>query len=250
MSGGRNPISIGEKFGTLTVLERLPIPKGKIYYQLRCRCDCGLEVTVWAGKFRQGARCPVCSGKPIATRRPRLRPGDAFGTRVIVARSGGTSKHPRFLVRCQCGEEQEVAGGSIGSKKCMKCRRWGQPIKYSGVRTAEYALYRSWTGMRYRCSAVDDVRCRAWAGRGIKVCSEWDQDFKAFEKWSLANGWRKGLSLDRIDVDGDYGPDNCEWVTRGENSKRARATYVSVRRSVDPFGPDSYLPIEAMFGGC
>jgi hypothetical protein len=69
-------------------------------------------------------------------------------------------------------------------------------------------------------------RTRAKAGRnarwyaGISVCPEW-QKFEGFRDWALANGYREGLSLDRIFVWGDYEPGNCEWVTRSENSRRA-----------------------------
>lgn len=63
-------------------------------------------------------------------------------------------------------------------------------------------------------------RTKYWAGRGITVCAEW-ATFAAFKTWAEANGYRKGMSLDRIHSRGNYVPSNCEWVTRGENSKRA-----------------------------
>lgn len=88
-------------------------------------------------------------------------------------------------------------------------------------------LYHAWIQMRRRCNIeITDGRNDRWAHRGIRVCEEWENSFETFEKWSLANGYLPGLSLDRYpDNDGNYEPSNCEWTTRSINSKRARALY-------------------------
>ena len=68
-----------------------------------------------------------------------------------------------------------------------------------------------------------------WYGaRGIKVCDEWVNNVSAFIEWSLANGYKKGLSLDRIDNDGDYKPSNCQWISLAENgAKNRRVRYIT-----------------------
>lgn len=110
----------------------------------------------------------------------------------------------------------------------------GRKNKYGDKSVAGLKLYQSWVAMRRRCDPeVEPIRNARWAGRGIKVCAEW-QDFVVFRQWAMDNGYREGLSLDRLDNDGDYEPSNCEWVTRSVNSKRCRALHKMVLRSSLP----------------
>lgn len=163
----------------------------------------------------------------------KLYAGDRRGNLTFLARVGGTAKHPRYRVRCDCGNEYEMNSGSFSNgHSCKKCCRKGAPTKYQVTAIGGDLLYSIWTGMRYRCR-VEHPKNKHWNGRGIKVCPEWDASFEAFRAWALANGYVPGLSIDREKVDEDYTPDNCEWITRSENSKRARASYRSVR--VDKF---------------
>lgn len=176
--------------------------------------------------------------------------GVRFNNLVIIGRdSSASKKHPRLQVRCDCGNEYWTGHGAVGQAlSCRKCHTRPYARKYGDRTAVETKLYRTWTNMRYRCRAVDDPKVAAWAGRGIVVCPEWEGSFEAFEQWSLANGYRPGLSIDRLNVDGNYEPGNCAWVTRSVNSKRCRAMYHFVRRSRDSFGLDIHLPIEALFG--
>lgn len=173
---------------------------------------------------------------------PLIKSGDRRGKLTILGRAeGGTSRHPRYRVRCDCGNEYDTAGGTLSKAgACRKCNHGGQPRKYGDRIIAKSPLYRSWTAMRRRCNAENiNSHSARWAGRGIKVCPEWNE-FPAFEAWSLANGYKPGLSIDRVDNDGDYTPKNCEWVTRSVNSKRARALYrfVPIARAVPSYPYD------------
>ena len=75
-------------------------------------------------------------------------------------------------------------------------------------------IYNVWKGMRRRCYLKSDSRYSRYGGRGIKVCAEWNSDFTKFYEWAIKNGYREnaGLSIDRVDVDGNYEPSNCRWV--------------------------------------
>ena len=83
-----------------------------------------------------------------------------------------------------------------------------------------------WYGMKRRCShpsASDYIYGIAdfYYLKGIRVCDEWSGSFDAFYAWAISHGYRDGLTIDRIDSDGDYTPSNCQWVTRSENCKKA-----------------------------
>lgn len=87
-----------------------------------------------------------------------------------------------------------------------------------------------WRCMKYRCHSESprNPYARYYRDKGIVVCDEWRSDFKVFEKWAHENGYKEGLSIDRIDSDGNYEPENCRWVTVSENSKKANRGRISL----------------------
>lgn len=85
-------------------------------------------------------------------------------------------------------------------------------------------LYRIWADMKKRCSSTHYAHYDRYGGRGISVCDEWENDFTAFYKWSIENGYGDSLSIDRINVDGNYEPSNCRWVTSKEQHRNTSKT--------------------------
>lgn len=84
-------------------------------------------------------------------------------------------------------------------------------------------LYRRWKSMRERCSNPQHQNYKYYGGKGIRVCDEWNKDFFAFKKWAASSGYSPELELDRIDPAKDYSPENCRWLGKRENIKRARS---------------------------
>ena len=85
-------------------------------------------------------------------------------------------------------------------------------------------LHGVWNTMKNRCSNPNVKSFKDYGGRGIKVCEEWRNDFSSFYEWAIKNGYLEGLEIDRINNDGHYEPNNCQWTTRAKNINKTRKT--------------------------
>ena len=83
-------------------------------------------------------------------------------------------------------------------------------------------LYRKWVSARSRCYNPNNLRYPLYGGRGVRMCDEWLMSYESFARWAYANGYETGLSLDRIDNDKGYSPDNCRFVTLDEQKRNRR----------------------------
>ena len=86
-------------------------------------------------------------------------------------------------------------------------------------------IWKTWRAMRERCYVPCVGGYKNYGGRGIKVCDEWNASFENFMEWAYANGYKENLSLDRIDVNGNYEPNNCRWVTFLEQANNKRTSH-------------------------
>lgn len=125
----------------------------------------------------------------------------------------GKRYHKYAICKCDCGENTEVQWYQLTKGLVKSCGCYQAELRDNAV--SRSPLYSTWAGMKYRCENPKCNNYEDYGGRGITVCDEW-QDFRAFEKWAIENGFDKsqGLTLDRIDVNKGYSPDNCRYANK------------------------------------
>lgn len=162
--------------------------------------------------------------------------GMKFGKLTVIEISQEKDrKSVRWLCKCECGNMTVVQSSHLvsGHTKSCGCITNAPRTTVNGVSTIVHTkrgvphndpLYNTYRGMLQRCYNSNLDKYNDYGARGIKVCDEWQQ-FDDFKKWSIKNGWEKGLSIDRIDVNGDYCPNNCRWadpITQANNKRNNR----------------------------
>ena len=142
--------------------------------------------------------------------------GMKFGRWEVLKRVENKGKHTMYLCKCSCKKQTErnIQAGTLVNGNSRGCGCIGVPVH--GL--SHHTLYSVWNAMTQRCSNPNTINYHNYGGRGIKVCEEWKNNFKLFYDWCIANGWKKGLQIDRIDNNKDYEPNNCQWITPSENN--------------------------------
>lgn len=167
---------------------------------------------------------------------PRLDlAGQKFNMLTVLKFHDVRNGMSRWLCRCDCGNEVIVYGRNLKSGNTMSCGCYHKEhnhefgYKHGGLNTR---LYNIWCDMKSRCLNPNERAYKWYGGKGISVCDEWKSDFAQFKNWALNNGYNDSLTIDRIDSNKNYCPNNCRWITYKKNVERAKRRYSGVVKNM------------------
>lgn len=194
-----------------------------------CKCSCGNTIICSSGSLKSGnTKSCGCYINDIRKSRAKDVTGLRFGKLVAIRRVDG-AKYTSWECRCDCGKTTVASLSNLSSGTTKSCgchnsavasKRW----KTHGLSsTPEYYVYRD---MMRRCYNPSFKNFHLWGGRGIEVDLCWRGNPEAFVEWAKENGYEKGLTLERINNDGPYSPDNCKWATYTEQGNNRRNNYI------------------------
>lgn len=163
--------------------------------------------------------------------------GDKFEKLTVLHEVEKKNNKRYFKCECECGNKKDIRLGNLTKGKVKSC---GCLLKDNGVRNKIHgqwnkAVYGVWRDMKQRCLNPKNQQYKNYGGRNITVCTEW-LEAENFIKWAFSNGYQQDLSLDRKDVNGNYEPGNCRWVTMSvqQNNKRTNRiiTYKGTTKNI------------------
>lgn len=141
----------------------------------------------------------------------------------LVSKGPGKGRRRLVFVECSCGSNAWIAKAdylSGKSKRCESCS-WKRNGQMSRKSDEHKRLKRVWLGMKNRCLSPKSTAYKNYGGRGISISREW-LDFDIFKKWALKSGYKHPLTIERVNVNGNYCEENCTWIPKSEQAKNTR----------------------------
>ena len=223
----------GQKYNMLTVVERIKIDGNpKTFW--KCICDCGNETIVPAGDLKLGkVKSCGCLKRSLEVSQVEDLTGQRFGKLTAIEMADwiyypNGQRKATWKCACDCGNTTVAKAAYLkdGRKLSCGCLGVGEGLVFPHKLDR---LYPVWASIKQRCNNPSSSQYHNYGGRGITICDEWNNSYEAFKEWAMQSGYNPDAphgvcTIDRIDVNGNYEPDNCRWVdmkTQANNTRKA-----------------------------
>lgn len=178
--------------------------------------------------------------------------GKKYNMLTVIEREGtGNGGDVRWLCVCDCGKQTVVLANNLKRGEVKSCGCLKKISPSTTHNKSKTRLYTIWINIKTRCKNEKNKFYPQYGGRGIKICNEWDLDFMKFHDWAMANGYEEHLTIDRIDVNGNYEPSNCRWITLKEQennkTKHAMITYCGKTQNISQWSDELGIPYKTLW---
>lgn len=178
--------------------------------------------------------------------------GKRFGNLTVIEYSHKIGYTRYFLCRCDCGNTCLVAKNNLTTGKQISCgcKRKTRLADMNRLPDGYLRLGAIYRKMVKRCYDPKSNRFKNYGGKGIKICDEWLNDINAFRKWAVCHGYKEGLTIERIDINGDYCPNNCTWIPKKEQmynkSNTVRITFNGKTQTLSQWSQELGIPTSTL----